>query len=175
MTGQRLSHLVERIARLSAADAWDADLNPTQQAALSYLSRANRFSRSPSHAAEYLGTTRGTTSQTLKALARKGLIRESRSSSDRRAISYTVTPAAGPHLAPPDAINRAAAQVGTAELEDGLADVLRHILRERGGRAFGLCRSCRHHRSGPDGRRCALLEVALSDAEAGQICHEFAD
>jgi DNA-binding MarR family transcriptional regulator len=174
MAGQRLSHLIERIARLSAAGAWDADLNPTQQAALSYLARANRFSRSPSHVADYLGTTRGTASQTLKALARKGLIQESKTSQDRRMVSYSVTHGADRRVSAPDAIERASERFDTAELEDRLAEMLRHILKERGGRAFGICRGCRHHRKVPDGRRCALLDVGLTDADAGMICHEFA-
>jgi len=69
-----IRELIERLARVSAADEWADDLNPTQKAALAYLARANQYSRSPSQVAEFLAATRGTVSQTLKALARKGLI-----------------------------------------------------------------------------------------------------
>ena len=87
----RIRDLIERIARLNSADEWTDDLNPTQWSALSYLSQANQFSRSPSQVAEFMAATRGTVSQTLKALARKELIIEIRSQIDRRWISYDVT------------------------------------------------------------------------------------
>ncbi|MFC6657468.1 MarR family transcriptional regulator [Roseibium salinum] len=83
--------LIDRLSRLIAAEEWNGPLNPSQFAALSYLARANRFSRAPSHVADYLATTRGTASQTLKALARKGLIAETRSQEDKRSIRYDVT------------------------------------------------------------------------------------
>jgi hypothetical protein len=66
-----INDLVERLARLSAADNWAEALNPPQRAALSYLSRANRLSRCPSHVADYMAVTRGTASQTLKSLVRE--------------------------------------------------------------------------------------------------------
>ena len=86
-----IRHLLDRLCRLAAAEEWTADLNPSQSAALAYLARANRFSRSPSQVADYLSSTRGTVSQTLKALHRKGYVAEVRSDTDRRSISYDVT------------------------------------------------------------------------------------
>jgi DNA-binding MarR family transcriptional regulator len=86
-----ISDLIDRLGRLNAAEEWNGPLNPSQFAALSYLARANRFSRAPSHVADYLATTRGTASQTLKALARKELIAESRLEEDKRSIRYDVT------------------------------------------------------------------------------------
>ena len=87
----RTHDLVDRLYRLNAAGDWADTLNPTQRMALAYLARANRFSRCPSHVAEYMALTRGTASQTLKALVRKKLIRSQRSSKDGRSISYQVT------------------------------------------------------------------------------------
>ena len=78
----RTQDLVDRLYRLNAARDWADTLNPTQRMALAYLARANRFSRCPSHVAEYMALTRGTASQTLKALVRKKLIRSQRSSKD---------------------------------------------------------------------------------------------
>ena len=68
--------LLDRIARLHAARRRAVALTDAQCAALEYLAQGNRFSRSPSVIADYLATTRGTASQTLKALAEKGLISE---------------------------------------------------------------------------------------------------
>jgi len=75
------------IRRWSSSKGWAYVL----KSALSYLARANRFSRAPSQVATYLSATRGTISQTLKALARKELIAEHRSQVDKRSISYGIT------------------------------------------------------------------------------------
>ncbi len=90
---QQIRGLITRLARIDAGEGWADDLNPAQRAALDYLGQANRFSRSPSHVAEYLGTTRGTMSQTLKVLVRKGYVTELRSEADKRTISYALTQA----------------------------------------------------------------------------------
>lgn len=167
--------LIERLARLSESEDWAGELNPAQMAALSYLSNANRFSRAPSHVAAFSGSTRGTVSQTLRALERKGLVTEARSQNDRRSISYSVT-AEGRDLARSGkALDTAIASLpsGSAQaLEQGLGDVLRALLAVQGGRSFGLCRQCRHHEPrGSDGY-CHLLKVDLEPVETEQICHE---
>ncbi|MSU91515.1 MarR family transcriptional regulator [Rhodobacteraceae bacterium 2CG4] len=171
----RARALIERLARLSAAGAWEDGLNPTQAAALAYLARANRFSRAPSHVAAYLGATRGTTSQTLRALERKGLVSERRSDRDRRSISYAPT-ARGAGIAARrgalDAALEALPAPALAALTDGLDATLRAMLAARGGRAFGVCRTCRHHAPRGAGGYCRLLQVALLPEETGQICHE---
>lgn len=167
--------LLDRIARIKAAEDWGDDLNPTQRAALTYLCKANRFSRAPSHVADYLSATRGTVSQTLKALARKGLIAETRSTSDRRSISYDVTPVgetASRNGTTLDAALAALAPETASTLAATLKGVVGAILQARDGRSFGLCRTCRHHRTRADGAFCALLNEALAPHEADQTCHE---
>lgn len=167
--------LITRLARLDASETWVAALNPAQVAALDYLSRANRFSRAPSHVADYLGTTRGTMSQTLKALARKGYVSERRSDTDKRSISYELTEA-GRALAAGggalvDAIE-ALPHEAQAYLGNGLSDLLAHQLRGNDGRRFGICKTCVHHRVTQDGPYCALLLLDLLPDEPDQICHE---
>jgi len=172
---EQIRSLVNRLARLDAAETWDAALNPAQVAALDYLARANRFSRAPSNVADYLGTTRGTMSQTLKSLARKGYALERPSPTDGRSISYELTEtgralAAG-QRALVDAIDRLP-DLEQARLSDALSKLLRHQLRENGRRPFGLCRSCTHHRVTQEGAFCTLLSLKLMPEEADQICHE---
>jgi len=173
---QHIRDLIERLARVSASDEWVDDLNPTQKAALAYLARANRYSRSPSQAAEYLAATRGTVSQTLKALARKGLIEERRSRSDRRWISYTITPQGLDALNGKTVIDEVLDSLepsAAKALSTGLTSLVHGVLDARGNRRFGLCRNCRFHRIKGAGGFCALLEVNLAPVETGQICHEF--
>lgn len=167
--------LIERIGRINAADEWAGDLNPTQTAALSYLARANRFSRSPSQVSEFLSATRGTVSQTLKALARKGLISEVRSDADRRSISYEVTETGRNALVPATVIDQALEGLDEPVLQD-LARSLRALIKAalvaRGKRSFGICRECRYHQQQGGRGYCTLLNQPLAAYETGQICHE---
>ena len=86
-----INDLVERLALLSAVDNWAEALNPPQRAALSYLSRANWVSRCPCNVVDDMSVTRGTTSQTLKSLVRKNMIKAQRSAFDGRSVSYSLT------------------------------------------------------------------------------------
>ena len=174
-TPQRSRALIERLARLSEGEDWAGDLNPAQMTALNYLARANRFSRAPSHVASYCGSTRGTVSQTLRALERKGLVVQSRSMTDRRSIAFEVTEAGLALVSSQKTIDQALADLppGMASaLEQGLDTVLRRMIEARGGKAFGICNTCRHHRAVEAGGHCRLLSINLEPAEIGQICHE---
>lgn len=160
-----------------AAESWAAGLNPGQAAALAYLGAANRFSRAPSHVADYLGSTRGTVSQTLKALARKGLAQEIPSAEDRRSIRYDITEKGAALAGAPGAVDRALDALpapGRRALDSGLTAVLIHMLAERQGHGFGLCRTCVHHERNGANRWCRLLKTPLREEEAEQICHEHA-
>lgn len=171
-----LRALIDRLARLASADDWKSGLNPAQVAVLSYLARANRFSRAPSHAAAFLGTTRGTVSQTFKSLLGKGLVQEYRSASDRRRISFDLSEAgrgALMRLATFDEALLAIDNADRAALEQGISALLRALVAARGGRPFGICHTCRYHAVTNEGRQCRLLNVALKPAEADQICHEY--
>lgn len=68
------ARLIDRIERLARSGVPVHGLNPAQWEALRYLGRANRFSRTPAGLAAYLGSTRGTVSQTLIALEQKGFL-----------------------------------------------------------------------------------------------------
>jgi DNA-binding MarR family transcriptional regulator len=175
---QDLPDLILRLARLAESDGWAQGLNPAQSAALAYLARANRFSRAPSQLADWLGTTRGTVSQTLKSLAAKGLVTDGPSPRDRRSIAYALTEAGRAAVAHPTALTGALDAVPpdrcTAAAET-LADLLRALLARQGQRPFGICRTCHHHRAGADGSAfCALLQVPLLPEETAQLCAEHA-
>ncbi len=167
--------MIDRLARLTATEDRIGGLNPAQAAALDYLGRANRFSRAPSHVADYLGATRGTVSQTLKALERKGMIAPRPNPDDGRSLIYDIT-IEGMRVAE----RNREAEAALAALDDGdrlaldqgLRSAMQALLDAHGGRSFGLCGLCSHHEVDGTGRRCALLNVALAAPEAAQICHE---
>ncbi len=170
-----LRALLERIGRLLAQQDWQQDLNPAQRSALAYLSRANRFSRSPSQVADYLMATRGTVSQTLKALARKGLVQETPVAGDKRSIVYEVTEAgwaAQRSEGPLDAALSNLTEKQAHGLGERLEGLLQDALQAQGNRPFGLCRNCRYHRRHDQGSYCSLLNEPLTEPEADLICHE---
>ena len=167
--------LINRLARIDSASGWTGDLNPTQRAALEYLSEANQFSRSPSHVADYLGTTRGTMSQTLKALVRKGYAAERRQISDQRSISYELTEAGRAAAAEPNPIAGAIGNLpadAQAALKDGLLQSLKLALAANGGQSFGKCKTCAYHDASSENGFCTLLGLSLEAGENVKICFE---
>ncbi len=171
----RIKDLIDRLARIASAEEWGEDINPTQWTALSYLARANRFSRSPSQVSDFMSATRGTVSQTLKALARKGLVTEVRSDQDKRSISYSITDEGKALVHKTCVIEMSASRLTGAEaasLLQGLEALAEAALRQRDSRAFGVCRTCAHHEELENGGYCRLLKEPLAPAETNQICHE---
>lgn len=175
-------NLLERIGRLIQSDGYANGLVPTQWEALRYFARANRFSRSPSALTAYLGSTKGTVSQTITALERKGLIEKREEPRNRRQVRIELTPAGRSALKrdPLEALSASLARIPAKQrkaMEADLRDLLTETLDERQGRPFGVCRTCRYfQRRSPDGapHRCGLLEVPLSAADSELICVEHA-
>ena len=167
--------LIDRISRISAAEHWVGDLNPAQLAALSYLAKANQYSRAPSQVAEYLSAMRGTVSNTLKALVRKGLIEEQKSTTDRRRTSYTISEKGLTALNFDTSIDVVLAEMDENEIAlvvQGLKSFVRKLLHTRDARSFGICSTCQYHQKQAKGPYCALLNVFLAPSEPAQICFE---
>ena len=182
-TAQDIADLIERMGRLAHTQQFAADLNPAQWEALRYLARANRFSRSPTALAAFLGATKGTISQTLIALERKGLVIRQRSENDRRGVILHLTASGRARLAddPLTALAASAAELPPdlqTQLSDGLRAILAAMQRRNGRRPFGQCQSCRFFlreaaaetAGGP--HFCGLLDEPLSQEDTGRICLE---
>jgi DNA-binding MarR family transcriptional regulator len=148
---------------------------------LRYLGRANRFSNSPGGLTRYLGSTKGTVSQTLKALERKGFIAKSTRPGVKRSIILSVTEKGQKALGadPWNTVAKIAEELGgktRKRLAKGLQQVLAGALRKGGLRRFGSCPDCRFFRekgrqnepSGP--HLCMLFDAALAPPELRQIC-----
>ena len=177
-SNQHIRELILRISRLHAADEWTDELNPTQRAALFYLSRANRFSRTPSHVADFLSATRGTVSQTLKSLEKKGMIELGHSATDRRSIFYLTTAKGIEVLKHSTTIDASLEQLPTATrtmLSQSLEALIRVTLTMRGNKQFGMCKDCQHHKKRDRGGFCSLLNEPLEPPEVDQICHEYSE
>lgn len=157
-------------------------LNPAQWEALRFIARANRYSRSPGAIARYLGTTRGTVSQTLIALESKGYVRRQRCDADRRALTVDLTDT-GRALIEDDPlcpVSRAADALGgeaQSQLADNLEDLVRAVQKAKGMPEFGPCLNCIHFGPGEDDGagscHCALTDEPIPPDETAKICVEF--
>jgi DNA-binding MarR family transcriptional regulator len=170
--------LLSRLGRIINSESYNHRLKPVQWSALRFLAHANRFSRTPSGLTAWLGLTKGTVSQTIAALERKGLIARGSKGEDRRVVRLELTAAAQVLLASDDRVSattmlNALPNDDMAELERLLTAMLRAHVAERGNRTMGLCAECRYFDRGADGHHhCALLDVSLDDADAASICVE---
>jgi DNA-binding MarR family transcriptional regulator len=175
------AELLARVGRAIVGDGHAEGLKPVQWEALRYLARANRFSRTPGALAAYLGSTKGTVSQTLTTLERKGLVAKREGDRDRRSVRLAVSEA-GDRLLARDPLRHARAVLDALddalreELGRGLEAWLRARIARRGGRAFGVCHTCRHFRAdhpGGEPHLCALLIEPLAEPETELICVEY--
>ena len=177
----RIASLIERLARLMRSSEHASGLNPAQIEALRYLAACNRFSNSPSALAEYLAVTKGSVSQTIQALERKGLVTKAARKGRGRAVAIALTEA-GQAVLSRDPWHRMSDQVmaldrrDRAALGESLSAILRGLLAENGRKSFGVCRSCRYFERGggvpghPD--RCGLLKLDLAPGDVDLICAE---
>ncbi len=175
--------LMDRLSRAVQRAQYAGGLNPAQWEALRYIARANRYSRSPTAVAEYLGATKGTVSQTLKALEHKGCILRRPSQGDRRSVELEVTHAGRKALLRDPLVDIGAAVEANGGQLAGIAGMLRGLLRglQRGAglREFGQCgqctQLCRDCATAGDGgpHLCGLTGDALSNDEIVLLCVNY--
>jgi len=147
--------------------------------ALAYLARANRYSNTAIALTEYLGTSKGTVSQSLQLLLRERLIRRASDEKDRRVIHLSLTARGRKAL---DTLgflsewNAALAALAPEEVAAGdaaMTGALRMLQRRTGNLTFGVCRSCDHFRiEDADAFRCGLTGEPLSVQDSALICRE---
>lgn len=175
---RQLAELVFQLGRLAYGDGGSDGLTPAQWTALRFFARANRFSRTVSAFAEFHATTRGTASQTVKALVSRGCLRRSPSVRDRRSVRFDLT-ATGRRLLqrdPLEGLVRAAGSVSPAEqaaTASGLRRLLGGLAAERQRLAPGRCALCGHLGSKGGGYVCQLLQEPLALAELDELCIRF--
>ena len=157
-------------------------LNPAQWAALRYFARANRFSRTVGAFARYHGTTRGTATQTVKALVDKRFLTRQAVKRDRRSVGLRLTEKANKCLLrdPFHDLEHAASALSQDQrstLAKWLQTMLERILMQRGRALFGVCPSCVHLRceacqAGSE-YECELLGEPLKKEDLAAICVNY--
>ncbi len=178
----RMTSLVDRLARAVHCLQFADGLNPAQWAVLRYLGRANRYSRTPTAISDYLGTTRGTMSQTIKALEAKGLIGRESSDRDRRAVLLRLT-GAGEAALDNDPLHCVSSVAGV--LGDRMDEASRFLDRvvdclqaKSGGLDYGVCTDCIHfcrNDFAENVHRCGLTGDPLSAGDSAKICVNYGD
>lgn len=172
---ERLSE-VQRVSMRQSAAKYD--LLPVQVQALHYLSLCNKFSDTPMGVTEYLGQTKGTVSQTLKVLERKGFLFKKPDASDKRLTHLELTNSGRKLLSqiiPPPNFTRAINILDdqqTTSFTTHISLLLTQLLQENKLKTFGICMTCEHNQKRDGTHFCALLNVKLSFDDTQRICRE---
>jgi DNA-binding MarR family transcriptional regulator len=175
--------LLERLAGLLRSETrtllLQEGLQPIQLEVVHYLSICNRYSDTPMAVTDYLRQTKGSVSQTLKVLEKKGLISKTPDRQDKRITHLSVT-AKGKtllqHTMPSPLLDSALATVPDAlrrNIQMGLTALLRQLQEQNHFTSFGQCHSCHHHLTTENGNaHCKLTGESLSSIEVDLICRE---
>ncbi len=176
-----LLELVERLGNLMRAEARrvgaDDQLSPVHVEALVYLANANRYSNTPQALGEYLGLTKGTISQSLLLLDRRGLIERYQDDIDRRVVRLRLSSTGDQFLAdnqPQQAWLDATRDISPNRVRNAvsaLRETLTTFQADNDGKPFGSCASCRHfERLSARAFRCGLMGDRISGPETRKIC-----
>jgi len=168
-----------RLSRLLRARDHSKGLNPAQWEALRYLAIANRFSNMPGAMARYLGATKGTTSQTVLSLEKKGLISKQAKSGDQRQTGLSLTEA-GRAMLQNDALAGFSGDIEAMKPKTrrrfarAVSDLLMAEIQRLEEPSFGLCNTCRYFREVGNGEasHCMKFSASLSSADEMLICVE---
>ena len=176
-----LLELVERFGNLMRSEfrrvGAEEQLQPVHVHALVYLAKANRYSNTPQALAEYLGITKGTASQSLLLLDRRGLIERYQDDVDRRVVRLRLSTQgeqfmldAQPHMAWQQA-TRNISPNRIRNAVSALREALNTLQEDNEGSKFGSCAGCQHYeRLSARAYRCGLMGDRLSGPETRKIC-----
>ncbi len=176
-----LLELVERLGNLMRSEARrvgaDEQLQPVHVSALVYLANANRYSNTPQALGEYLGLTKGTISQSLLLLDRRGLIERYQDDLDRRVVRLRISGTGEQFLndmQPQLAWQQATRNISPNRIRNAvsaLRETLTTFQFDNEGRPFGDCPGCRHfERMSARAYRCGLMGDRLSGPDTRKIC-----
>ena len=178
--------LLEQVARILWFEGAKHGLRDREWMALRFLSRANRFSRTPSALASYVGTTRGTASFIIGELERLGYLERKRSAQDKRSVMLSVTQQ-GKKFLVRDPVNVLVEAITVLEDEAKVSfrDALRHVLDQSDAAEqrhhTDVCKRCiflREDRTTTDNRTtaefsCRLFRAPIAEAEIDLLCTSF--
>ncbi|GAB6140662.1 MarR family transcriptional regulator [Methylosoma difficile] len=176
--------LIERISNLLRSEERKKyaaiGLQPVHIQVLEYLATCNQFSDTPAAVAEYLGLTKGTVSQSLQVLERKGYLVKSQDADDGRVVHLCLSAEGNSlldELKPSDIFAMAeqalAAQQFT-KIDEALGFILSELQKANNAKSFGVCHSCINFLIQDNHYLCNLTQLPLSHNDAQKICREHA-
>lgn len=175
--------LVERLGNLIRAEMrrviGQEGLQPVHLEAMMFLNQANRFSNTPQSLAEFLGVTKGTVSQSLLLLDRRGLIERYQDEVDRRVVRLRLSQQGEEMLEemqPASMWQSATRNISANRIRNGvsaLRETLYMLQNHNGARTFGVCNTCIYcQRKSQRTHHCALFAERLSGPETRLVCRE---
>lgn len=174
--------LIERMAALLRSEerkkCTSLGLQTVHLQALNYISRCNKYSDTPATLSNFLGMTRGTVSQTLSLLEKKGYIKKTPDTKDRRVVHLALLPEGTTVLeqAKPGKLFCQAAtlleQNDTLDYETVYANTLMALQKANQSHSFGLCKTCQYFTTDADGFVCGLTKEPLTQSDSEKICQE---
>lgn len=177
-----LYQLLERIGNLLRAEQRlvgnEFGLQEVHLQVLLYLSKCNRYSNTPLGVTEYLNSTKGTVSQSLKVLEKNGYIIKQADDKDRRVVHLVLTEQGQEVLKqviPPPLFLKAvegSTPLQIKDLEKQLTQFLISLQQANQLRSFGVCQTCRFFTEEGNGFRCGLTKEPLSEEDSFLICRE---
>lgn len=175
--------LIERISTLLRAEQrkkYSAlGLQPVHIQTLDYLASCNRFSDTPAAVTDYLGLTKGTVSQTLQVLERKGYLEKQQDAADKRSVHLKILPPGQKLLksiTPFDVFIKAEQAIANKQFDSisaALYEALVALQNVNGTSSFGQCKNCITFSEENDHYYCLLMQQPLDQADIEKICREF--
>lgn len=174
--------LIERMAALIRSEerkkCTELGLQPVHFQALGYLSRCNRYSDTPAALTNYLGMTRGTVSQSLLLLVKKGYIEKIPDIKDRRVVHLHLLEKGRSVLQqarPDELFDRAALLLNQGDAvmrKEAFIQALTALQKANQSYSFGLCKTCKFFTAQTDGFVCGLTHEKLTQSDSEKICQE---
>lgn len=174
--------LIERISTLRRAEErrkyTALGLQPIHVQVLDFLNACNSYSNTAASVTEYFGLTKGTVSQTLQVLERKGYIEKQPDTEDGRII-HLILSAEGlqvlTELTGEDFLAQAEQSVLAKKftsLTEALTAILMALQKANKVKSFGTCDSCANFDIEDNHYLCAETRLPLFQAETHKICRE---
>lgn len=176
-------NVIERMAALIRSEerkkCSELGIQAVHLQVLDYLSRCNRFSDTPAALTNYLGMTKGTVSQTVQLLERKGFIKKVPDPNDKRMVHLHLLDQGKAILvkaAPTELFSNAAGILGdfstTGSQEDFYLQALTALQKAHKSHSFGLCKTCTYFTATEQGFKCGLTLEPLTEQDSEKICQE---